>query len=281
MEPLLKYRMPKRTVQYEFRRTEESELRGGKAENAIRQIFSLTYLGEEKGLDSFDYQVSNVSQTNHEGLYAWVEDVQPVMSSLRLGVSPEGRIEKVFNRNEINHLWERTIRRDAERRHKAEDNSKSMLNNLDNLLLDDDAFANSLCYAPPFSLLFSGLHGMAFESGKEEKRTGRLLGFAGAPFLPLILEDEISPSGKPGESYEVKTNGKIDEKNFGRKSFSDFVRTMSEAPNANDSLLTRHTERYLFDEHHWVKAGMWLHLSVVPYFMMREERCFLRVEDQL
>jgi hypothetical protein len=131
-------------------------------------------------------------------------------------------------------------------------------------------------YAPPFSLLFSGLHGMRFEKEREEKRTGRLLGFAGVPFLPLILEDEIVGSKQSGESYEVKTTGKIDEKAFDRKLFSNFVRTMSNDPTAVDSLLTRHSERYLFDNCHWVKNGMWLHLSTVPYFMMREERCFLK-----
>lgn len=35
MEIMLNYRSPGRTVSYEMRRMEESELRGGKAENAI------------------------------------------------------------------------------------------------------------------------------------------------------------------------------------------------------------------------------------------------------
>ncbi|GHT71182.1 hypothetical protein AGMMS50239_40230 [Bacteroidia bacterium] len=276
MELNLHYQIPDRTVLYEFRRTEESELRGGKSENAVRQYFSLTYTGKKEGLTCFDYQVSRVLQTNHEGLYAWIEDMYPLMQYLQLGISWEGRIEKVFNLPDIYNRWVKKIWYETKQKHKGEDKRDAMLENIDALLQDEAAFANSLCYAPPFSLFFSGLHGMKFEKEKEEKRKGRLLGFGGAPFLPLILEDEIKVSESPVESYEVKTTGKIDEKEFDRKLFSNFVRTMSNDPMAIDSLLTRHSERYLFDKHHWVKTGMWLHLSTVPYFMIREERCFLK-----
>lgn len=268
--------MLQRTVRYEFRRTEESELRGGKSSNAVQQYFSLAYTGKKEGLDSFNYQVSQVSQTNHKGLYAWVEDLSPLMSNLQLGISDNGRIKRVFNLSSVYQRWQNKIWYETKQKHKGEENRDAMLENTDALLLDEPAFANSLCYAPPFSLLFSGLHGMVFENRKEEKRKGRLLGFAGAPFLPLSLEDEITVSGNPDESYEVKTEGKIDEKMFDKKLFSNFVRTISNDPTAVDDLLTRHTERYLFDRYQWVKNGMWLHLSAVPYFMMREERCFLK-----
>ena len=279
METVLHYQSPGRTVRYELRRTEASELRGGKSENAVHEYFSLTFRGKEDGLDRFDCEISRVSQTNHKGLYAWVEDMYPLMRRLQLGISEEGRIEKVFNLSDIYRLWQNKIWYETKQRHRGEENRNSMLENIDALLSDAQAFAGSLCYAPPFCLLFSGLHGMNFEKEKEEKRTGRLLGFGGAEFLPLILEDEITVSENPEESYEVKAEGKIDEKRFDRKLFSNFVRTMSNDPMAIDSLLTRHSERYLFDRYHWVKNGMWLHLSTVPYFMMREERCFLKAME--
>jgi len=279
MEITLNYQRPDRTVQYEFKRSEDAELRGGKSENAVHEYFSLTYLGKKGGLDCFDYQVSHVSQTNHRGLYAWVEDMYPLMKHLELGISPEGRIKKVFNLQKIYRLWENKIWYETKQKHKGEDKRDAMLENIDTLLQDEEAFANSLCYAPPFSLLFSGLHGMKFENDTEEKRTGRLLGFGGAPFLPLILTDAIKVADNPAESYEIKTTGKLDEKEFNQKSFTNFVRTMSNDPTAVDLLKTRHSERYLLDVHHWVKYGMWLHLSVVPYFLMREERCFLKTID--
>lgn len=276
MEIILNYRTPHKSVRYELRRTEESELRGGKQANAVHQYFSLTYLGKREDLDCFDYKVANVSQTNHKGLYAWVEDLYPLMRRFQLGISGEGRIEKVFNLDTVCREWNRKIFYTTEKKHRKEDNTDAMLKNIDTLLNDEAAFADSLRYAPPFSLLFSGLHGMTFEKEKEEKRTGRLLGFAGAPFLPLVLEDEIITATNPNESYEVKTEGKLDEKTFDKKLFSNFVRALSNDPAAVDDLQVRHTERYLFDQYHWVKNGMWLHLSVVPYFLIREERCFIK-----
>ncbi len=149
--------------------------------------------------------------------------------------------------------------------------------NIDKTLRDDEIFANTLCYAPPFSLLFSGIHGMLFDQDKIEKRTGRLPGFIGESYLPLLIEDEITSSTKEGESYEIKSEGKLDKKNFNQEIFRSFVRTLSDSPTAVCDLSTRHTERYLFDSEGWIKTGMWLHLSVVPYFMLREERCFIKM----
>jgi hypothetical protein len=275
----LDYQMPKqttKTVRYEMRRTEESELMGGKSENAVQQYFSLTYRGKQKDLYCFDYEVTGISQTNRKGLYAWVEDIRPLMKNLQLGISREGRIEEVFNRPDIHARWLRKGWDETKKKHREEENCEAMLNNIDALLGDSDAFAGALRYAPPFSLIFSGLNGMVFEKDKEEKRTGRVTGFAGAPYLPLILEDEIRASENPGESYEIKTVGKIDEKLFDRKFFGNFVRELSDDPAAADDLSTRHGERYLFDDCRLLKSGIWMHLSVVPYFMMREERCFIK-----
>lgn len=275
MEVMLNYQSPGRKVLYEMHRMEEAELRGGKTQNATNTFFSLTYEGQKEGLDAFTYVVSNHTQTNHAGLYAWVEDLLPLTSRLELGIKG-GRIKKVFNRNNIFNLWLDKIWYATRKKHKQENNAESMLENVDKTLRDDEMFANTLRYAPPFSLLFSGIHGMVFDRDKITKRTGCLPGFFGESDLPLLIEDEIAASEKPGESYEIKSEGKLDEKHFNRDIFRTFVRTLSDSPTAVCDLSTRHTERYLLDAKGWIQTGMWLHLSVVPYFMLREERCFLK-----
>jgi hypothetical protein len=236
----------------------------------------LAYEGKKEGLDYFTYKETRYSQTNHSGLYSWLEDLHPLMIHLELGINPNGRIEKIFNRKAIYNLWERKIWYATRKKHKREENAEAMLDNIDTTLRNDEFFVDALRYAPPFSLLFSGIHGMVFEQDKIEKRTGRLSGFVGESFLPLLIEDEISVSEKQGESYEIKSEGKLDEKHFNWDIFRNFVRTLSDSPTAVCDLLTRHTERYLFDDYGWIKTGMWLHLSVVPYFMVRDERCFLK-----
>lgn len=275
-EIILGYQSPRRTVNYELRRTEESELLGGKTDNTSHLYFSLSYEGKREGMDCFVYRVSHFSQTNHSGLYAWLEDLHPITEDLVLGISGQGRIERIFNRKEIHRMWDRKIWDKVEKKHKKEDNCDSMIKNVDNLLRDEQSFANSLRYAPPFCLLFSGLHGMLFEREKVSERTSRLPGFMGVPYLPLILEDEIKTSENTGESFEIKSTGNLDKDDFDEGNFRSFVRTLSNDPTAVSDLLTRHSERYLFDEKHWVKYGMLLHLSTVPYFMMREERCMLK-----
>lgn len=271
----LKYQSPGRKVLYEMRRMEEAELRGGKTNNATNTFFSLTYEGQKDGLDTFTYLVSGHTQTNHSGLYAWTEDLQPLTAYLELGIK-DGRIQKVFNRDKIFNLWLDKIWYATRKKHKGEENAEAMLENVDETLRDDEMFANTLRYAPPFLLLFSGIHGMLFDRNKIEKRSGCLPGFFGESNLPLVLEDEIKASEKEGESYEIKSEGKLDEKHFNRDIFRTFVRTLSDDPTAVCDLSTRHTERYLFDSNGWIETGMWLHLSVVPYFMLREERCFLK-----
>ncbi|MDR2969367.1 MAG: hypothetical protein LBV32_07160 [Tannerellaceae bacterium] len=275
MEIMLKYQSPGRKVLYELRRMEESELRGGKTNNATNAFFSLKYEGQKDGMDIFTYLVSGHTQTNRSGLYAWVEDLLPLTAHLQLGVKDD-RIEKVFNRKKICDLWERKIWYATRKKHKGEDNAEAMLENVDKTLRDDEIFANTLRYAPPFSLLFSGIHAEVFDRNKIEKRRGRLPGFAGEAYLPLLIEDAIVVSEKSGEGYEIKSEGKLDEKEFNRDIFRTFVRTLSDDPTAVCDLSTRHTERYLLDACGWVQTGMLLHLSVVPYFMLREERCFLK-----
>ena len=275
MEIMLKYLSPGRKVLYELRRMEEAELRGGKTNNATNTFFSLKYEGQKDGLDTFTYLVSSHTQTNHSGLYAWVEDLQPLTAHLELGIK-DGRIKNVFNRKKIFNQWMDKIWYATRKKHKGEHNAEAMLENIDKTLRDDEIFANTLRYAPPFSLLFSGLHAVVFDRDKIEKRQGRLPGFFGAPYLPLLIEDTITTSEKPGESYEIKSEGKLDEKEFNQDIFRNFVRTLSDDPTAVCDLSTRHTERYLLDTDGWIQTGMWLHLSVVPYFMLREERCFLK-----
>ena len=279
MEVTLKYESPGRKVLYEMRRMEEAELRAGKTNNATNTFFSLTYEGQKDGLDTFTYRVSGHTQTNHSGLYAWVEDLQPLTSYLELGIGKSGRIEKILNGKKIYNSWDGKIWYATRKKHKREENAEAMLENVDGTLRDDELFANTLRYAPPFSLLFSGIHGMLFDRDKIQKRTGCLPGFFGESNLPLLIEDEIKASEKEGESYEIKSEGKLDEKHFNRDIFRTFVRTLSDSHTAVCDLSTHHTERYLFDSNRWIQTGMWLHLSVVPYFMLREERCFLKARQ--
>lgn len=279
MEVTLKYQSPGRKVLYEMRRMEEAGLREGKTNNATNTFFSLTYEGQKDGLDTFTYRVSGHTQTNHSGLYAWVEDLQPLTSYLELGIGKSGRIEKILNGKKIYNSWDGKIWYATRKKHKREENAEAMLENVDGTLRDDELFANTLRYAPPFSLLFSGIHGMLFDRDKIQKRTGCLPGFFGESNLPLLIEDEIKASEKEGESHEIKSEGKLDEKHFNRDIFRTFVRTLSDSPTAVCDLSTHHTERYLFDSNGWIRTGMWLHLSVVPYFMLREERCFLKARQ--
>ena len=276
MEIALKYQSPGRKVLYELRRMEESELRGGKAKNATNVFFSLKYEGEKDGLDAFTYLVSSYTQTNHSGLYAWSEDLHPLTSQLELGINRNGRIEKVFNQKKIYDLWGKKLWHATRQKHKREENAEAMLENIDTTLRDDELFANTLRYAPPYSLLFSGLTGIVFDQEKVEKRESCLPGFVGESYIPLLIEDEISALEKQGESYEIKSEGKLDEKHFNWDIFRNFVRTLSDSPTAVCDLLTRHTERYLLDDKGWIKTAMCLHLSTVPYFMVREERCFIK-----
>ncbi|MDR2144969.1 MAG: hypothetical protein LBE91_00715, partial [Tannerella sp.] len=54
----------------------------------------------------------------------------------------------------------------------------------------------------------------------------RFAGFPGIPWLPLIIRDEITETTEKGCRYEIKSEGKIDEKLFDRKKYVTFVRKL-------------------------------------------------------
>ncbi|MDR2145658.1 MAG: hypothetical protein LBE91_04255, partial [Tannerella sp.] len=58
------------------------------------------------------------------------------------------------------------------------------------------------------------------------ERQSRMTGFAGMPFLPLIIRDKITETTEKGCRYEIKSEGKIDEKLFDRKKYVTFVRKL-------------------------------------------------------
>jgi hypothetical protein len=278
MEPIiLSYQEPDHLHHYELRRTEESALLGGKSENALQVFFTLGYSAEKdlEGNQHFEYKVIKRNQTNQEGLHEWADDLSVLTDNLLLGVSLEtGRIAHIYNQEKIYNQWIKKIWYETRRKHKDEKNAESMLDLIDSTLKEEEKLVHSLCYAPPFSLLFAGIHGMPFINKKSNTRKSRLNGMVGTSYLTIEVDDEISVN--ENNLYEVLSEGKIDKKKFDKDNFRNFVRTLSDDPTAVSQINTKHTERYLFDETHWVKQAMWLNLSVVPDFMMREERALLK-----
>lgn len=278
MEPtILSYKEPDHLHHYELWRTEESALLGGKSQNSIQIFFTLRYTAKqdpERNLH-FEYNVSKKSQTNQKGLYGWADDLSVLTNHLMLGISPEtGRLTHIYNQKDIYDQWIKKNWYETKQKHKAEKNAGSILELIDATLKDEEKLVHALCYAPPFSLLFSGIHGMPFINNTSDMRKSRLNGMVGTSYLPIKVEDVLSVN-KDG-FYEVTSEGKLDKKEFDEDNFRSFVRTLSDDPTAVSQINTKHAERYLFDETHWVKQAMWLNLSAVPGFMMREERVLLK-----
>jgi hypothetical protein len=274
---ILSYKETGRQHQYELRRTEESALRGGKSGNAVQVFFSLGYSGEKDaaGNMNFEYKVKRRQQTNSTGFYGWANDLSVLTSHLRLGVSPgSGRIVRVYNREDIFGRWVRNVWYETRKKHRGEKKCESVLEAIDSILKEEVKLVQSLCYAPPFSLLFPGIHGQRFVGGKSGVRKSRLTGMAGVSFLPFVMEDEL----KIGENglYEVHSEGCIDEKEYDLENIRNFVRTLSDDPMASSALKSKRSERYGFDESRWVRQAMSLDLSVIEEFMLREERSLLR-----
>lgn len=278
MEPIvLSYQQSAFTRHYELNRTEESALLGGKSENTMQIFFSVHYNGEadNQGNKCFTYKVGKKNQTNHKGLYAWVEDLGVLTDELSIGVSPvTGRIVRIYNHKDIYKLWMNKVWNKTEQRHRNEKKYDSILEVINAMLKEEEKLVHALCFAPPFSLLFAGIHGMPFVENKSTTRKSRLNGMVGVSYLPIAVEDELIIN--KDNLYEVISEGKVDEKGFDKDNFRNFVRTLSDDPTAVSEVSARHSERYLFDETHWLIQAMWLNLSVVPDFMMRAERVLLK-----
>lgn len=281
MEPIvLSYQQSAFTHHYELYRTEESALLGGKSENTMHIFFSIHYNGEtdNEGNKCFRYKVSKKTQSNHKGLYAWVEDLGELTDELSIGVSPvTGRIVRIYNHKEIYKLWMNKVWNRTEKQHRDEKKYDSILDVINTMLKEEEKLVHALCFAPPFSLLFAGIHGMPFVDNKSNIRKSRLNGMVGVSYLPIVVEDELIIN--KDNFYEIISEGKIDEKEFDKDNFHSFVRTLRDDPTAVSEINTKHSERYLFDENHWLKQAMWLNLSVVPDFMMREERVLLKEKE--
>lgn len=272
METVIPHRPVEKALRYAMRRTEETVLCKGHSENAVQMSFSLQYNGQRNDTDSYEYRVSEHSSSNHAGLHKWAEDLSALTEHLEIGVS-QGRLHRIFNLQEIYRKWERPLWYETRKKHRKEENAKELLECIENVICDESRFVETLAYAPPFSLLFPGLSGMVFHDGKSQERQSRILNFGGCPYLPIENHDilEIKTDG-----YEVISEGKVDKTLFDEKIFANFVRMLSDDSMAIDELNTRHTERYDFDGRGCVRQAMLLHLSVVPDFMLREERVFLK-----
>ncbi len=272
METVIPHKPVENTLRYTMRRTEETALCIGHSENALQMSFSLKYNGKRDGTDCYEYRVSEHSCTNHEGLHKWAEDLSALTEHLEIGIS-QGRLKRIFNSREIYVKWERPLWYETRKKHRKEENAKELLECIENVICDESRFVETLAYAPPFSLLFPGIHDGVFLDGKSQGRQSRILNFGGCPYLPIENHDslEIKTDG-----YEVISEGKVDKNLFDEKIFANFVRMLSDDSMAIDELNTRHTERYDFDGRGCVRQAMCLHLSAVPDFMFREERVFLK-----
>lgn len=273
MTETIVYSAPRNSMaSYGMRRSGETAMRGGQTDCAVEMRFTLKYTGKKEGTDCYEYCVSDHSQTNHEGLYKWVEDLKGLTEYLEFGVS-EGRMQRIFNLREIYRKWERRLWYETRKRHRHDANRDELLEAVEHIICEESRFVETLCYAPPFSLLFSGLRGLAFEDGTSVGRESRIADFGGCPYLPIVLDDRLEVKS---DGYEVFSEGKVNAALFDEKIFANFVRTLMDDSIAIDELNTRHTERYAFDGMGCVSQAMLLHLSVVPDFMFREERVFIK-----
>lgn len=275
MNVILKYNPIQQKVVYRFRKKEDNVLMNSHTTNELETVFSLTYEKERDGLNGFFYQLDEYKQDQRDGLYGWAEDLKIITQKLHIGVSEEGYLVKIFNQDEIHTIWKKQKAHIAGK-HKMEKHTDGMLNDIEHLLTNEEAFVETLCYAPPFSLLFSGLHGVVFDKEKMIGRQKRMYGVAGIPYIPLVMEDKISLPDDADGHCEISSFGNLDTENLNEDKLRSFVRLLSDNPAASSDLTLLHIETYHFDKQNWITSAKTTHISVINGFMKHTESCTLQ-----
>jgi len=257
--------------QYKFLKTEYSHLRALENKNTTKAVMECRFLGEKNGKRQYYIKTTNYRQTNTQGMFGWVNDLQVLKENLHISITEDGLLDKTLNMEQIRSKWA-SIKNKTIKKHSSEKRSADFAKLITKLLEDEEKFTASLRYVTPYISLFSGFS----KNTQKEECYREIPNFMGAKIIPIKAEAAPLATENSSALTEIIANGKIDKDNFNQAQVTDFVRTMRENLRARAEVQLRYTERYAFNGHALPTQAMCMSMVVIPGFLYRNEKSFLK-----
>lgn len=257
-------------IRYKFLKTEYSHLRALENKNTTKAIIECQFLGKRNDNKEYQLKTTNYHQSNTDGLFGWVNDLQNIKANLRVSITKDGLLNKVLNMEEVRSKWA-TIKNTTIKKHSNEKGSADFAKLITKLLEDEKRFTASLRYVSPYISLFSGFS----KNTQKEDCYREISNFLGVKTIP-IKANAVPLDTEPSIGTEIIADGRIDKDNFNQAQVTDFVRTMRENLRAKAEVQLRYTERYAFKEQELPTQAMCMSMVVIPGFLYRNEKSFLK-----
>lgn len=264
-------KQPEQVRRYKFLKTEYSHLRALENKNTTQAAIECRFLGEKNGNKEYYLKTTNYHQSNTNGMFGWVNDLQVIKENLQVSITKDGLLHEILNIEQVRSKWA-NIRNKTIKKHSSEKRSADFAKLITKLLEDEKRFTAALRYVTPYISLFSGF---SKNTGKEECYR-EIPNFMGVKTIPIKAKAAPLTTDSATTITEIIANGRIDEDNFNQAQVTDFVRTMRENLRARAEVQLRYTERYAFNGHALPTQAMCMSMVVIPGFLYRNEKSFLK-----
>ncbi len=260
--------------EYQFLKKEYSHLRALENKNTTKAIIQCQLQEDKNEEKIYHIKTTNYHQENTIGLFGWVNDLQVLKEDLYVTLTKEGLLKEVLNIGEIRSKWA-SIRKEIIEKHSSEKRSVDFAKLITKLLEDEQRFADSLRYVTPYISLFSGFS----QNTKQQKCYREIPNFPVAKIIPIKAKATLLSNQSQTPFTEVVANGEIDRDNFDQAKVTDFVRTVRDNLRARGEVQLRYTERYAFNAGVLPEQAMCMSMVVIPGFLYRNEKTFLKMRS--
>ena len=259
------------THQYRFIKTEYSHLRALENENTTKAAMECRFLSEKNDKREYVIKTKNYRQTNTKGMFGWVNDLQMLKENLHVSLREDGLVGEILNMEQIRSKWA-SIKNEVIKKHSHEKRSADFAKLITKLLEDERSFTASLRYVTPYISLFSGFS----KNTQKEECYREIPNFVGTKTIPIKAKTAPLTAENSSTLTEIIATGEIDKENFDQTKVTDFVRTMRDNLRARGEVQLRYTERYAFNGSLLPAQAMCMSMVVIPGFLYRNEKSFLK-----
>lgn len=273
---VLKYKKTGRKRRYVLLREEKNQFQGLRNQNSCETVLEVELLEEGEQWEQL-FRISTLAhrQSNKEGFFKWVYDLQPLRKEVIAKTGQAGEMLGIENMAGIKNTWNSILGRLLSE-HGKEKHAAGFIKSIEKLLNDKERLVQVFKYAPPYINFFPDIFNRELRYDRPVKGYTELQGFLGTKTVPIITEGILKEYDPVKETYEVERSGTIDQEHFRQDRVTALIRLLKNRPRVPAQVKLNYSERYLFDAAHWPLQALNMSLAYVPGTLYREEKTILK-----
>jgi len=272
---ILNYKQTGNKKTYDIIREERSQFQKLNNENFIYAKSELELLEEDQSGQCFKITIPSYKQSNKNGMYKWVENLQPIRRNVVIKTGEFGEMNKVENLPFLRNKWNQ-LKYDIISKHKNEEHCKNFIKGIDNLFEDGDRFMKTLKFSFPYNNFFPDIFNKELIFGQCINGYTELPNFLGVKNIPIITKAKYCGFDVEKKIHKIDVEGEIDSENFDQETVTSLIKTLKNSLRIPTKVKINYIEKYFFDENHWPVQILNMVLIQIPGTLYREEKTILK-----